>query len=175
MLKSPCDRGASRLVLRPCGVVFDPPCYASLYWLWRLKTSTVYFLFSRSCGICSESAARCYVPLRQCMFMLQGRLKGHVVQTGLPRTAVYMIPCGTLFCCHGSKALLLPFCSRCAQRHKKPVDLAELSERSAAMRERLHVPFHSLAGSADEDETPRGVLEQAETELSGGAKTRHHP
>ena len=42
------------------------------------------------------------------------------------------------------------------------------------MRERLHVPFHSLAGSADEDETPRGVLEQAETELSGGARTCHH-
>ncbi len=41
------------------------------------------------------------------------------------------------------------------------------------MRERLHVPFHSLAGSVDEDESPRGVLEQAETELSGGARTCH--
>ena len=112
--------------------------------------------------------------LWQCMSMLQGRLKGHVLQTGLSRKAVYMTPGGTLFGCQASIALSLPFCSCCAQRHKKPVDLAELSERSAAMRERLHVPFHSLAGSADEDETPRGVLEQAETELSGGARTCHH-
>ena len=37
------------------------------------------------------------------------------------------------------------------------------------MRERLHVPFHSLSGSADEGDAPANLLEQAETELSGGA------
>lgn len=39
------------------------------------------------------------------------------------------------------------------------------------MRERLHVPFHSLAGSQDEDDAPHSLLEQAETELSGDAST----
>ncbi|KAK9837517.1 hypothetical protein WJX81_008170 [Elliptochloris bilobata] len=52
------------------------------------------------------------------------------------------------------------------KRSRKKPDLAELSERSAAMRERLHVPFHSLAGSVDEGDAPMNLLEQAETELS---------
>ncbi len=55
----------------------------------------------------------------------------------------------------------------CAQRAKKP-DLAELSEKSAALLEQTHVPFHSLTGSADEkDSEPVRLLDQAETELAG--------
>ena len=53
----------------------------------------------------------------------------------------------------------------CAQRAKKP-DLAELSEKSAALLEQTHVPFHSLTGSADEKDS-EPVLDQAETELAG--------
>ena len=49
------------------------------------------------------------------------------------------------------------------------MDLAELSEKSAAMRERMHVPFHTLSGSADESDAPVNLLEQAESELSGEA------
>lgn len=48
------------------------------------------------------------------------------------------------------------------------MDLAELSEKSAAMRERMHVPFHTLS-SADEGDAPVNLLKQAETELSGDA------
>lgn len=54
-------------------------------------------------------------------------------------------------------------------RSRKKVDLAELSEKSAAMRERMHVPFHTLSGSADESDAPVNLLEQAESELSGEA------